>query len=116
MYHIVWPHDGDASDLSENIKRRLSCYSAGTEQVLIFDRYDNLSAKDHQRMRRASEGSTDYNLTGNSPVAKRDAILKNKRNKHELSRVLSLFNLGPHVTMDSRDDGAFTHDEADVSL
>ena len=26
LYHIVWPHGGDASDLSENIKRRLSCY------------------------------------------------------------------------------------------
>ena len=24
LYHIVWPHGGDASDLSENIKRRLS--------------------------------------------------------------------------------------------
>ena len=30
--------------------------------------------------------------------------------------MLSLFNLGPNVTMDSRDDGAFTHDEADVTM
>ena len=30
--------------------------------------------------------------------------------------MLSLFNLGPHVTMDSRDDGAFTQGEADVTL
>ena len=59
LYHIVWPHGGDASDLSENIKRRLACYSAGTEQVLVFDRYDKLSAKDHERMRRAGEGSTE---------------------------------------------------------
>ena len=30
--------------------------------------------------------------------------------------MLSLFNLGPNVTMGSRDDGAFTHDEADVTV
>ena len=30
--------------------------------------------------------------------------------------MLSLFNLGPNVTMDSRDDGAFTHDGADVTM
>ena len=53
LYHIVWPHGGDASDLSENSKRRLSCYCAGTEQVLVFDRYDDLSVKDQERMRRA---------------------------------------------------------------
>ena len=40
-------------------------------------------------MRRACEGSTDYNLTANSPLRNRDAILKNKHNKRELSRVLS---------------------------
>ena len=94
LYHIVWPHGGDASDLSENIKRRLSCYCADTEQVLVFDRYDDLSAEDHERMRRAGEGSTDYNLVANSPVLNRDAILKNNHNKRELSRVLSLCNNG----------------------
>ena len=67
-------------------------------------------------MRRAGEGSTDYNLTANSPLPNRDAILTNNRNKRELSRVLSLFNLGPNVTMDSRDDGVFTHDDADVTM
>ena len=114
--HIVWPNGGDASDLIENIKHRLSCYCAGEEQVLVFDRYDNLPAKDLGRMRRAGEGSTDCNLTANSPLPNRDAILKNKHNKRQLSQVLSLFNLDPNVTMDSRDDGAYTHDEADVTM
>ena len=102
LYHVVWPHSVDAAYLSEN-----------TEQVLVFDTYDYLSAKDHERMQCAGEGSTDYNLTANSPLPNRDAILKNKR---ELSRVLSLCNLGPNVTMDCRDDGAFTHVEADVTV
>ena len=111
LYHIVWPHGGD-----EHIKRRLSSYSAGTEQVLAFDRYDDLSAKGHERMRCAGKGSIDYNLTANSPLPNRDVILKNKHNKRELSRMLSLFNIGPNVALVSRDDGAFTHDEADVYM
>jgi len=66
-------------------------------------------------MLRAGEGSTDYNLTANSPLPNRDVILKNNHNNRELSRVLSLFNLGRNVTMDSRNDGAFTHGEAGVT-
>jgi len=86
----------------------LCWYRVGSSPV--FDRYDDLSAKDHERMRRAGEGSTDYNLTANRPLLNRYAILKNKLNKRELSQVLSLFNLCPNVIMDSRDDGAFTHE------
>ena len=48
-------------------------------------------------MRRAGEGSTDYNLTSSSPLPRRDASLKNKHNKRELSRV-------------------FAHDEAEVTM
>ena len=72
LYHVVWPHGIDAAYLSEN-----------TEQVLGFDTYDDLSAKDHEIMRRAGEGSTDYILTANSPLANRDTILKNKYKKRE---------------------------------
>jgi len=49
-YHIVCPQGGDAFDHSENIKCCLSCYCAGTEQDLVLDMYDTLSAKDHEQM------------------------------------------------------------------
>ena len=74
--------------------------------MLDFDRYDDLSANDHERMRRVGVGSTAYKIT----TTNRDAILKNKYHKRELSRVLSLFNFDLNVTMDSRDDGVFTGD------
>ena len=64
-------------------------------------------------MRCAAEGSTGYNLTANSSLPNWDVNMHNKR---ELSRVLSFFNLGPNGTMDSRDDGTFTQDEADVTV
>ena len=84
--------------------------------VLDFDRYDDMSANDHERMRRVGVGSTAYKITTTHSLPNRDAILKNKYHKRELSWVLSLINLGINVTMDNRDDGVFTGDETDVTM
>ena len=51
------------------------------ECVLVFDRYDNVSPKDHKRMRRAGVGSTNYGIVINSPLPSRDAIMKNNHHK-----------------------------------
>ena len=63
-------------------------------------------------MRRAGEGSIECNLTATNPLPNRNAIFKNKHNKHDLSRVLSTLN----IVMDCREDGGFRHDEADVTM
>ena len=42
--------------------------------------------------------------------------MKNKHNKHGLSRLLCTFNMGCGVTVDSIDDGVFGHDEADITI
>ena len=42
--------------------------------------------------------------------------MKNKHNKRGLSRRLSTFNLGCGVSVESRDDGVFLHDEADITI
>ncbi len=94
LHHIVWPHGGDAPMLFENTNQRLSSYHGyPLVKILVFDRYDDIPAKDHERIRRGGEGSTDYNLTINSPLPRRDAILKNKHNKLELSRILSTLDM-----------------------
>ena len=52
--------------LFENTKQSLSSYHVyppGTQKILVFDRHDDISAKDHERIRHGCEGSTDYNLT-----------------------------------------------------
>ena len=67
-------------------------------------------------MRRAGMGSMNYNLAINSPLTSRDAILKNKHNKRQLSRVLSTFDMGAAVTIDTRDPGVFGHKEVDVTI
>ena len=58
------------------MKARLA--SLPGECVLVFDRYDNASPKDHERMRRVGVDCTNYNTTINSPLPSRDAILKEK--------------------------------------
>ena len=54
-------------------------------QDVIFDRYTGISAKDHEMQRRAGEGSARYQMTLTSPLAGRDAIMKNKANMRQLS-------------------------------
>ena len=82
----------------------------------MFDRYDDTSSEDHEKIRRCGEGSTEYNLTINSPLPNRDAILKNKHNKLKLSRILSTLDMDADISIESRYNGGFEHDEADVTM
>ena len=79
LYHIVWPFRGHVSDIVESIKRRLSLMPG--EKILVFDKYHDLSAKDHERVRRAGIGSTKYNLTVNTQLPNHEAIMWNKHSK-----------------------------------
>ena len=62
LYDIVWPCARSASDLAKSMKDRLGQYQP-TEVLVIFDRYDDRSAKDLERIRCAGEGSVNYNIT-----------------------------------------------------
>jgi hypothetical protein len=92
--------------------RLASC--TATEKILVFDRYDDISVKDHERQRRAGVVSTTFNLDLNSPLPSREAIMKNKHNKRVMSRLLSTFNLGKDMSVETRDEGVFLHDEANL--
>ena len=114
FYHIVWPHG--PSDLIASIQGHLSHYPDGTEKVVVFDKYKDISAKDHEIMRRAGEVFSSYDLSISSLLPKRDAILKSKNNKRRLASVLRTFDVEEDVTMDSPDDSAYGHDEADITM
>ena len=101
FYHTVWPHGGSPSDLIASIQGRLSHYPDGTEKVVVFDKYKDISAKDHERMRRAGEVFSSYDLLISSLLPKRDANLKSKNNKCRLASVLGTFDVEEDVTMDS---------------
>ena len=52
LYHIVWPSDGTVSTIATSMGARLQpCNALPT--TVVFDRYGNVSAKDHERERRA---------------------------------------------------------------
>ena len=67
-------------------------------------------------MRRAGVGSTNYNIAINSHLPSRDAILKNKHHKRQLSLMLSAFDMGVAFTIDTQDTGVFRHEEAEVTI
>ena len=118
LCHIVWPHGGDASDLSEHMKRRLSCNCASTEQVLVFDRCDDLSAKDHERMRHDMLMRF-HRLQPDHEQSITQTRCYSQEQAQQVGAVMSAVFIQPRgldVTLGSRDDGAFTHNEADVSL
>ena len=116
LYRIVWPHGGSPSDVIESIRRRLSRYPHEAEKISVFDKYQDVSATDLERMRRAAEIPIDYELSITSPLPKRDAIMKSKNNKRKLASVLSTFTVGDMTTTESRDNSAFDHDEADITM
>ena len=76
-------------DLAEGMRSRVIKYNeVGTHAGChkLFDRYVGISAKDHERQRRAGEGSAQYQMTITAPLHGRDAIMKN--NMHQLSQLL----------------------------
>ena len=108
----MWPHGGSPSNAIESIRRRLSRYPYEAEKIIVFDKYQDVLAKDHKRMRRAAEVPIDYERSITSPLPKRDAVMKSKNNK----RKLATFTVGDMTTTESRDDSAFDYDEADITM
>ena len=107
FFHIVCTYGGSPSDLIASFQDRLSHYPDGTNKIIVFDKYQDISAKDHERMRRTSEST----LIFTSSLLKRDAIVKCKNNKWNLARLLSTFNAGANLTMVTRNDAEFSHDD-----
>ena len=57
MYHVIWPCGGTVESLNA---RLAMCGPA--EKILVFDGYDDVSAKDHEGQWRAGVGSSTFNL------------------------------------------------------
>ena len=115
LYHIVWPCGGTISTVATSMATRLKNYSVIPTKI-IFDRYDNVSAKDHERSRRAGGAvPAEYNLTLTS-LPNRDIIMKSKANKRLISRLLCTCTMDSHILMVGENEGLLNHDEADVLM
>ncbi len=113
---ILCGHSNSPADLIASIQGHLGHYKDGTEKIIVFDKYQDVSAKDHERMQQADKIILHYDLSITSPLAKRDAILKSKNNNRRLASVLGSFSLGENAMMDTREDGAFGDQEADIMM
>ena len=59
----AWPHGGSHYDLVASIKECFNNYTDASRKILGFDKYENISAKDNERMWRACEVGIDYDLS-----------------------------------------------------
>ena len=84
--------------------------------VLSHSVWPHGSAKDHERFRLAGESVIDYELSISSTLPKRDAIMKSKNKKRMLASMLNTFSVGDSVTLETKDDRAFCHDETDITM
>ena len=99
LYHIVWPCGGTISAVARSMATRLKNYTVITTKI-IFNRYGNVSAKDHERSRRAGGAfPAEYNLTLTSPLPNRYIIMKSKANKRFISRLLCTCTMDSHNLM-----------------
>ena len=75
-----------------SIQGQINIYPDVAEKIIVFDKYKDFSAKDHERIRRAGEVVIDYELSITSPLPKRDVILKS--NKRRFGERVVHFQLG----------------------
>ena len=95
LYHIVWPWGGTISTVARSMATSLKNYTVITIKI-FFNRYGNVSAKDHERSRRAGGAfPAEYNLT----LTNRDIIMKSKANKRFISRLLCTCTMDSHNLM-----------------
>ena len=100
IYHVVWPSSGTVSDLAASIRPRLKRYN--TKTFVIFNWYEQVSAKGHERQRRAGESSTEYRLTLTTPLPSRNKVMKNKANKRRLGELMYTHSIGDHIVLERR--------------
>ena len=58
-----WPHSGSHFDLVASIEECFNNYTDATRKIIGFDKYWDISAKDNEKMWRASEIVIDHNLS-----------------------------------------------------
>ena len=62
FYHIIWPYVSAVHLNLLHHEEHLSYYPEPTKKIVAFDNYQEISAKDHKRIRQASGVVLDYDL------------------------------------------------------
>ena len=110
LYHVVWPVPGTVENIAASIKARLGILSY--KVYVMFDRYDGVSAKDHERLRRPGDRTRPYHLATNTPLPARKYVMGNNDNKMQLIQLLCPFHICEQVELVSYLDCMARHVEA----
>ena len=81
FYRISWPHVSSPFELIASNEEHLSNYFEASKKIAVFDKYQDISAKDRGRMRQACGAVLDYDFSIASHLLLRDAKMKTKSNK-----------------------------------
>ena len=60
---IIWPHVSSPFELIALNEEHLSNYPEISKKIVFFDKYQDISAKDHDRMQQAYGAVLDYDLS-----------------------------------------------------
>ena len=63
LYCIIGPLVSSPSELIASKEEHLSNYPEACKKIVVFDKYQDVSAKDHDGMRQASGAVLDYDLS-----------------------------------------------------
>ena len=72
---ITWSGPVGKCRCSGGVTESAACIVCCYREISHFDRYTDLSAKDHERQRRAGAGSSTLNPDLNSPLPSREAMI-----------------------------------------
>ena len=59
----ILPHVSSSSELIASNEQHLSNYPVASKKIVVFDKYQDISAKDHDRMLQASGAKLDNDLS-----------------------------------------------------
>ena len=119
---------GTASDLAFSFGVTLSRYPPEAQNWCCLNGYyeDEITAKDHERIMCAGAVSKDFNLTANTPLPCREAILKNSKNKvsspascvdiHYGTGISAIIIIMNNMQLVNNLDCPVTHGEVDITL
>ena len=71
FFHIVWPCGSSITDLVGSVCELAAQYPKEAEKILMLDKHQDGSAKEHERQRRGKEETNEeYDLTINCDLPK----------------------------------------------
>ena len=87
FYRITWPHVSSPSECIVSNEEHLSNYFEASKKIVIFDKYQDISAKDQDRMRQDSGAVLDDGISIASHLPFRYTKMKIKSNKRKFANV-----------------------------